>query len=111
MTNSITIPQLLEVVSTVVLFQFKPQVVDPQETDMSPIYYNKLNSWLAQILQRDIDNIDVELCEIEQHGIAIRICPLESTECPPTSDDIDNVIACLEQQMVSYNKIKFKSLE
>ena len=66
-----------------------------------PPYYDKLNSWLGQILQRDIENVDIELCELDQYGIAIRVCPLESPNQPPNSDDIDNVVACLEQQIVS----------
>ncbi|XP_011503560.1 PREDICTED: pyridoxal-dependent decarboxylase domain-containing protein 1 isoform X2 [Ceratosolen solmsi marchali] len=97
--NPLNGPQLLEVVATALVFQFVPPDIDLQELQRVPPYYDKLNSWLGQILQRDIENVGIELCEIEQYGIAIRICPLESVENPPNSDDIDNVVACLEQQI------------
>ncbi|KAJ8679673.1 hypothetical protein QAD02_015460 [Eretmocerus hayati] len=91
--------QLVEAVASCLVFQFIPPNADAQELQRVPPYYDKLNSWLQQILQRDIDNVDIKLCEIDQYGTAIRICPLESPECPPTSNDIDTVIACLEQQI------------
>lgn len=82
------------------VFQFVPADRDAQSMERVPPYYDKLNSWLGQILQRDIENVQVELCEIEQHGVAIRICPLENPERPPTDEEIENVVACLEQQIV-----------
>ncbi|XP_001604406.2 putative pyridoxal-dependent decarboxylase domain-containing protein 2 isoform X2 [Nasonia vitripennis] len=99
LSNPLNGPQLLEVVASALVFQFVPPEADMQELQRVPPYYDKLNSWLGQILQRDIENVEIELCEIEQYGIAIRICPLESPECPPNSDDVDNVVACLEQQI------------
>ncbi|KAG7189720.1 hypothetical protein KM043_017388 [Ampulex compressa] len=98
-TNPVSNPQLFEVVASALVFQFVPADRDPQATERVPPYYEKLNSWLGQILQRDIENVQIELCEIEQHGVAIRICPLENLERPPTTEDIDNVVACLEQQI------------
>ena len=92
-------PQLFEVVASALVFQFVPPDRDSESVERVPSYYDKLNSWLGQILQRDIDNVQIELCEIEQHGVAIRICPIESPEKPPSSEDIDNLVACLEQQI------------
>lgn len=100
MQNPINSPQLLEVVASALVFQFTPPDHEPQCNDRVPPYYDKLNSWLGQILQRDIENVQIELCEIEQYGVAIRICPLEYPDNPPTSDDVDMVYACLEQQIV-----------
>ncbi|XP_076249008.1 pyridoxal-dependent decarboxylase domain-containing protein 1 isoform X1 [Calliopsis andreniformis] len=99
LTNPVNNPQLFEAVASVLVFQFVPADRDPQATERVPPYYDKLNSWLGQILQRDIENVEIELCEIEHHGVAIRICPLENPEPPPTTEDIDNVVACLEQQI------------
>ncbi|XP_033183267.1 putative pyridoxal-dependent decarboxylase domain-containing protein 2 isoform X1 [Bombus vancouverensis nearcticus] len=99
LTNPVNNPQLFEAVASALVFQFVPADRDPQTTERVPPYYDKLNSWLGQILQRDIENVQIELCEIEHHGIAIRICPLENPDQPPTTEDIDNVIACLEQQI------------
>ncbi|XP_058804435.1 putative pyridoxal-dependent decarboxylase domain-containing protein 2 isoform X2 [Phymastichus coffea] len=99
LNNPINGPQLLEVVASALVFQFVPPEAENQEIQRVPPYFDKLNSWLGQILQRDIENVDIELCEIEQYGVAIRICPLESPECPPNTEDLDNVVACLEQQI------------
>ena len=99
LTNPVNNPQLFEAVASVLVFQFVPADRDPQTTERVPPYYDKLNSWLGQILQRDIENVEIELCEIEHHGVAIRICPLENPEQPPSAEDIDNVVACLEQQI------------
>lgn len=101
LTNPVNNPQLFEAVASALVFQFVSADRDPQITERVPPYYDKLNSWLGQILQRDIENVQIEMCEIEHHGIAIRICPLENPDQPPTTEDIDNVIACLEQQIVS----------
>nr|XP_050845721.1 pyridoxal-dependent decarboxylase domain-containing protein 1 [Vespula vulgaris] len=99
LANPVNNSQIFEIVSSALVFQFVPADRDPQTLERVPPYYDKLNSWLGQILQRDIENVQIELCEIEHHGVAIRICPLESPEQPPSSEDIDNVVACLEQQI------------
>ncbi|XP_043248213.1 pyridoxal-dependent decarboxylase domain-containing protein 1 [Colletes gigas] len=99
LTNPVNSPQLFEVVASALVFQFLPADRDSETTERVPPYYDKLNSWLGQILQRDIENVQIELCEIEHHGAAIRICPLENSEPPPSTEDIDNVVACLEQQI------------
>ncbi|EZA54552.1 Pyridoxal-dependent decarboxylase domain-containing protein [Ooceraea biroi] len=99
LANPVNNLQLFEMVASVIVFQFVPTNKDLQTTERVLPYYDKLNSWLGQILQRDIDNIQIELCDIEQCGIAIRICPLENLDQPPTSDDIDNLVTCLEQQI------------
>ncbi|KAG8040911.1 hypothetical protein G9C98_001899, partial [Cotesia typhae] len=68
--------------------------------------YNKIKKFpniKFLILQRDIESVPIELCELEQYGIAIRICCLESPDPPPSSEDIDNVEACLEQQIEILN--------
>ncbi|EGI62355.1 PREDICTED: pyridoxal-dependent decarboxylase domain-containing protein 1 [Acromyrmex echinatior] len=99
LANPVNNLQLFEVVANSLVFQFVSSNGDLQVTDRVLPYYDKLNSWLGQILQRDIDNIQIELCDIEQCGIAIRICPLENPDQPPTSEDIDNLVTFLEQQI------------
>ncbi|XP_014230081.1 putative pyridoxal-dependent decarboxylase domain-containing protein 2 [Trichogramma pretiosum] len=96
LTTAVTSAQLVQSVTSALVFQFVPPNIEDQRI---PPYYDKLNSWLGQILERHVENIELEFCELEQYGIAIRISPLESTESPPSSDDIDDVIACLEQQI------------
>ncbi|KYN15707.1 Pyridoxal-dependent decarboxylase domain-containing protein 1 [Trachymyrmex cornetzi] len=104
LANPVNNLQLFEVVANALVFQFVSSNGDLQVTDRVLPYYDKLNSWLGQILQRDIDNIQIELCDIEQCGIAIRICPLENPDQPPTSEDIDNLVTFLEQQ-IGYDEL------
>lgn len=100
LANPVNNLQLFEVVASAVVFQFVPvSNKDIHAAERVLPYYDKLNSWLGQILQRDIGNVPIELCDIEQCGVAIRICPLENPEEPPTSEDIANIMICLEQQM------------
>ncbi|XP_050345888.1 pyridoxal-dependent decarboxylase domain-containing protein 1 [Nymphalis io] len=58
--------------SACVAFQFAPP-----DVDKPPAYYDKLNSWLGQVLQREADMISIEVCETEAHGVVLRYCPLE----------------------------------
>ncbi|XP_045535518.1 pyridoxal-dependent decarboxylase domain-containing protein 1 [Papilio machaon] len=60
--------------SACVAFQFAPGVGG---TEKPPPYYDKLNSWLGQVLQREADMITIEVCESECYGIVLRYCPLE----------------------------------
>ncbi|XP_011310758.1 pyridoxal-dependent decarboxylase domain-containing protein 1 [Fopius arisanus] len=109
-TNPVNSPQLFEVISSALVFQYVPTTPSNSQEgeyhslpERIPPYYDKLNSWLGQILQRDIENVPIELCEIEQYGVAIRICCLENIGPAPSSEDMDNVIACLEQQIEILN--------
>lgn len=100
LTNPVNNLQLFEVVASAIVFQFVPANKELQTTERVLPYYDKFNTWLGQILQRDINNIQIELCDIEQCGVAIRICPLENPDKPPTTEDVDNLVSFLEQQIV-----------
>ncbi|XP_074093920.1 pyridoxal-dependent decarboxylase domain-containing protein 1 isoform X2 [Cotesia typhae] len=101
--NPINGPKLFEVVASALVFQYVPAVRENQTSERVLSNSDKFNCWLGQILQRDIESVPIELCELEQYGIAIRICCLESPDPPPSSEDIDNVEACLEQQIEILN--------
>ncbi|XP_034939904.1 pyridoxal-dependent decarboxylase domain-containing protein 1 [Chelonus insularis] len=101
--SSLNSLKIFEVVASSLVFQYVPPVRESQRSERNTVYYDKFNCWLGQILQRDIENIPIELCELEQYGVVIRICCLESPGNPPTSEDVDNVIACLEQQIEILN--------
>ncbi|XP_037293636.1 pyridoxal-dependent decarboxylase domain-containing protein 1 isoform X2 [Manduca sexta] len=60
--------------SACVTFQFAPP-----GAEKPPPYYDKLNSWLGQVLQREADMITIEVCETESHGVVLRYCPLEGS--------------------------------
>ncbi|CAD0199575.1 unnamed protein product [Chrysodeixis includens] len=62
--------------SACVAFQFAPP-----GTEKPPPYYDKLNSWLGQVLQREAETISIEVCETEAHGVVLRYCPLEGAAC------------------------------
>uniref|UniRef100_A0A182PUA9 Pyridoxal-dependent decarboxylase domain-containing protein 1 n=1 Tax=Anopheles epiroticus TaxID=199890 RepID=A0A182PUA9_9DIPT len=49
------------------------QMVEKNPTNAQ--YYDRLNSWLGQILLRDCGQLSLEMIEHEQHGICIRYCP------------------------------------
>lgn len=66
-----------------------------------PSYYDKLNSWLGQILQLDAAQVPIDICELENVGVVLRFCPFENlTGQQPSVEEIQSFIQCLEQQLV-----------
>ncbi|XP_055911093.1 pyridoxal-dependent decarboxylase domain-containing protein 1 [Eupeodes corollae] len=64
-------------------------------------YYDRLNSWLGQIIQRDCPNFDFEIIEHGVHGTCIRYCPLELGlgEQPPSAENLENFAQSLESHV------------
>uniref|UniRef100_A0A182VVG1 Pyridoxal-dependent decarboxylase domain-containing protein 1 n=1 Tax=Anopheles minimus TaxID=112268 RepID=A0A182VVG1_9DIPT len=66
-------------------------------------YYDRLNSWLGQILLRDCGQLSLEMIEHEQHGICIRYCPFVpgySEQVPRlTSEILAAFTSCIETQI------------
>lgn len=50
---------IFEVAVSCVVFQFIPEVPEGTVLGRVPAYYDKLNSWLGQILQRDTDQVSM----------------------------------------------------
>lgn len=91
---------LLEVVACTVVFQFVPESSNGDAGGRVPSYYDKLNSWLGQILQRDAPQLPIEICELETSGVVLRYCPIEmGGDKIPGASDIEMFVACLEQQL------------
>ncbi|GFG32848.1 hypothetical protein Cfor_06346 [Coptotermes formosanus] len=91
---------LLEVVACTVVFQFVPENSNGNAGGRVPSYYDKLNSWLGQILQRDAPQLPIEICELETSGVVLRYCPVEmGGDKIPGASDIEMFVACLEQQL------------
>lgn len=87
---------LLEVVASTVTFQF----TNCTEKGRVSSYYDKLNTWLAHILQQECPQLVIDMCELESHGIVLRYCPLElSPDYLPTKEDIEQFTVSLEQQI------------
>ncbi|XP_060664034.1 LOW QUALITY PROTEIN: pyridoxal-dependent decarboxylase domain-containing protein 1 [Drosophila nasuta] len=70
----------------------------PLEKLNNASYFDRLNSWLGQILQRDCPNFDFEVIEHPTHGSCIRYCPLELGlgEQPPSSENLESFAQSLE---------------
>lgn len=70
----------------------------PLEKVNNASYFDRLNSWLGQILQRDCPNFDFEVIEHPTHGSCIRYCPLELGlgEQPPSSENLESFAQSLE---------------
>ncbi|XP_044731639.1 putative pyridoxal-dependent decarboxylase domain-containing protein 2 [Chrysoperla carnea] len=90
---------LLETAVTCVVFQFIPQVPETEIfTGRVPEYYDKLNSWLGQVLQRDGSQIPLQTFDLENTGVVLRYCPLENG-FPLTEDDIIAFVEFFESQL------------
>ncbi|KAF6201301.1 hypothetical protein GE061_005749, partial [Apolygus lucorum] len=102
---------LFEVAASTVVFQFVPENVEGRV----PPYYDKLNSWLGQMLQRDCPLVNITLCEVENGEIVLRYCPLEPQPGSHEPPDFDVFVACLEQQIdilsaTVRHKVEFQKL-
>ncbi|XP_049278108.1 pyridoxal-dependent decarboxylase domain-containing protein 1 [Anopheles funestus] len=81
----------------------KPVTQNVEKTSSNAQYYDRLNSWLGQILLRDCGQLSLEMIEHEQHGICIRYCPFVpgySEQVPRlTSDILATFAGCIETQI------------
>lgn len=64
-------------------------------------YFDKLNSWLGQNLQRDCPEISLEIREHPLHGTCIRFCPLELglADTVPSIEQLESLEDCLDNQI------------
>lgn len=78
----------------------------------NPPYFDNLNSWLGQILMRDVPTVRLDIVELEHHGFTICFSPLESAHAMNTTlEDIDDLCNCLQQQLSILNAtVKQKEL-
>ncbi|XP_038212154.1 pyridoxal-dependent decarboxylase domain-containing protein 1 [Zerene cesonia] len=89
---NVDIVEAISQASACVAFQFAPPGVEKP-----PPYYDKLNSWLGQVLQREADMIHIEVCETEAYGVVLRYCPLEGSLLE--EDKLDAWAGVLEAQL------------
>lgn len=111
-SKSISTTLLFDILVPVVVFQYitensnivtKPED-KPEFPAKNPAYFDNLNSWLGQVLRRDVPTVKLDIIDLEQHGICIRICPLESSHITSmTKDDVDEFFNCLQQQLEILN--------
>lgn len=64
-------------------------------------YFDKLNSWLGQNLQRECSEISLEIREHPAHGTCIRFCALELglADTLPSIEQLELLEDCLENQI------------
>lgn len=64
-------------------------------------YYDKLNSWLAQNMQRDCPDVELEMIEHPAYGTCMRFCPFELAlgQLVPDREQLDHAAQCLEAQV------------
>lgn len=66
-----------------------------------PSYFDNLNSWLGQIMQRDCPQVPLEIVDVETTGYVLRLCPFESILLSSgglTEEDLEAFIECVEIQ-------------
>lgn len=96
-SKPVSTAQLLETVSGAVVFQY----VDEGNTGgKNPEYYDNLNSWLGQVVRRDVGIIPLELVQLETAGLVLRWSPMEGPETHHvTMAHVDLFIHSLHHQL------------
>uniref|UniRef100_T1J899 Pyridoxal-dependent decarboxylase domain-containing protein 1 n=1 Tax=Strigamia maritima TaxID=126957 RepID=T1J899_STRMM len=124
-TKPISTTMLLDILSPTVVFQYiGPDFTFSIESDASKTlqaskmnknekkqrqsrnlpYYDNLNSWLGQILQRDIPRIQLDIVDLDNFAVCVRFCPLETAQIAGTTKkDINDFIEFLSQQVAILN--------
>lgn len=102
LTSRPAVPLLFEYTTSSVVFQFIPESNSNSEIITKvPHYYDKLNSWVGQILNIDAPQVPLDICDLENIGVVLRFCPFENaTGKQVNEEDINVFIQCLEQQLV-----------
>ncbi|KAH9513123.1 Pyridoxal-dependent decarboxylase domain-containing protein 1 [Bulinus truncatus] len=84
--------------------------------DKDFIYFDALNTWLAEALQMANPNVPIDLVEIDKEGVCIRYSPLESAQVRGTKkEEIEQFIESLKSNLSVLNattvqRKKFKSI-
>ncbi|XP_023239036.1 putative pyridoxal-dependent decarboxylase domain-containing protein 2 isoform X1 [Centruroides sculpturatus] len=112
-SKSISTTLLFDILAPVVVFQYIAENRNQKSAEKelteefpakNPAYFDNLNSWLGQVLRRDVPTVKLDIIDLEQHGICIRICPLESSHITSmTKEDVDEFHNCLQQQLEILN--------
>ena len=92
--------KVFKTVSPALAFQYVSNS-PPDPNERVPDYFNNLNSWLGQTMQRDVGQIPLEIVDVETTGYVLRLCPFESLSFSGlslTDDDLEAFIIALENQ-------------
>jgi len=97
--------KIFNTVSPALAFQYV-STNPPDPENRVPDYFNNLNSWLGQTMQRDCGQIPLEIVDVETTGYVLRLCPFESlafSGVSLTEDDLEAFIIALENQTAILN--------
>ncbi|XP_063884036.1 pyridoxal-dependent decarboxylase domain-containing protein 1-like [Scylla paramamosain] len=104
-SKPISTAQLLETVSGSVVFQYIEEASSNSGggraiSTKNSEYYDNLNSWLGQVVRRDVGTIPLELVQLETAGLVLRWSPLEGPDTYHiTLADVDHLIDSLHHQL------------
>ena len=74
---SFDVSRCYRTVNPALAFQYVSETPPPSDTRV-PVYFNNLNSWLGQTMQRDCGQVPLEIVDVETTGYVLRLCPFES---------------------------------
>ncbi|GBM45197.1 hypothetical protein AVEN_123331-1, partial [Araneus ventricosus] len=74
--------------------------INQESPERNPPYYDNLNSWLVQLMARQVPSIKTEILDLTNFGVCLRICPLENAHIlGSTKKDVEQYFLCLQQQV------------
>uniref|UniRef100_A0A131YWY3 Pyridoxal-dependent decarboxylase domain-containing protein 1 n=1 Tax=Rhipicephalus appendiculatus TaxID=34631 RepID=A0A131YWY3_RHIAP len=79
-------------------------ILDDEPSLHDTSYRNNLNSWLAQVLNRDVPRAALDLLDLDPYGACLRFCPLESAHVfGTTTQDVEELHNCLLKHLAILN--------
>ncbi|TRY79717.1 hypothetical protein TCAL_01984 [Tigriopus californicus] len=94
------VSKIYRTVNPALAFQYVSDT-PPDSNTRVPVYFNNLNSWLGQTMQRDCGQIPLEIVDVETTGYVLRLCPFESLSFSGVSlnqDDLNGFIESVQNQ-------------
>ncbi|XP_041362368.1 putative pyridoxal-dependent decarboxylase domain-containing protein 2 [Gigantopelta aegis] len=68
--------------------------------DKDAVYYDSLNTWLAETLQTSCPKVPVDAVEVDREGVCIRYAPLETAQVKGTTEeDVKEFIRVLKENL------------
>ncbi|RXG53148.1 Pyridoxal-dependent decarboxylase domain-containing protein 1 [Armadillidium vulgare] len=100
-TKPVSTSQLLDIACGTIVFQYVEDQTNPVKNSE---YYDSLNSWLGQVVRRDVGSIPLELIPMESTGLVLRWSPLEGPQTQQiSSEHIERFVHSLRHQIEILN--------
>lgn len=79
-------------------------ILDDEPSLRDTSYRNNLNSWLAQVLSRDVPRAALDLLDLDPYGACLRFCPLDNAHVSgTTTQDVEELHNCLLKHLAILN--------